>query len=122
MHFPTPLRLTTFLVSILLRAALVNHVAAWLHRSAQTWREQHRSSGNCAAAVRTRCVAAQDPLRVLVSGLAWHTDVLYSIHRHGRTRCAARNFVITADPRPTVCPAGYVAFGHGSERLPATGA
>ncbi len=31
MHFPTPLGLTTFVVSILLRAVLVNHVAAWLH-------------------------------------------------------------------------------------------
>ena len=30
MHFPTPLRLATFAVSILLRAVLVNHVAAWL--------------------------------------------------------------------------------------------
>lgn len=30
MHFPTPLRLTTFVVSIFLRAVLVNHVAAWL--------------------------------------------------------------------------------------------
>lgn len=30
MHFPTPLRLATFTASILLRAVLVNHVAAWL--------------------------------------------------------------------------------------------
>ena len=30
MHLPTPLRLATFAASILLRAVLVNHVAAWL--------------------------------------------------------------------------------------------
>ena len=30
MHFPTPLRLATFAASIVLRAVLVNHVAAWL--------------------------------------------------------------------------------------------
>lgn len=30
MRLPTPLRLATFAASILLRAVLVNHVAAWL--------------------------------------------------------------------------------------------
>jgi len=30
MTFPTPLRLATFAATILLRAVLVNHVAAWL--------------------------------------------------------------------------------------------
>ena len=57
MHFPTPLRLVTFAASILLRAVLVNHVAAWLQSQGVESTIRAAFMRQCAEAPRATHVA-----------------------------------------------------------------